>query len=131
MLNKYLDFINENFNIAEGYVSHPTVIYWNENVNDVLNDEWFDISVSRYGYPIYIIKFRIGNDKNDTHNYYQAVLENKGSNDIYYMENPEPFIAKFKTEFSKHSLEYINNMKYDPKALGDLSFIRASAKFNL
>jgi len=130
MLDKYLDFINENFNITEGYVNHPSVVYWSENADSLLNDNWFDISVNRYSPPVYIIKFRVGDNDKDQYNYYNVVIE-KGTTDTYYMENPEPFIEKFKTEFLKHPLDYIDNMKYDPKALGDLGHIRNSSKFNL
>lgn len=129
MINKYLDFINENYIVTEGYKNNPSVIYWSENVDKVLNDDWFDISVTRRNSPIYIINFRIG-DKNTESNYYEAVLE-RGSTDIYYMENPQPFMEKFKTEFLKHPLDYVDNMKYDPKVLGDLGHIRNSNKFNL
>jgi len=128
MINKYLDFINDNFNVNESFQRKSSVIYWNENVDEVLNENWSDISVSRYNYPIYVIKFKVeGKESND----YSVVFEGNKTRDIYYMENPEPFIKKFKEEFFKNAIEYVVNMKYDPVVLGDLEHIRNSNKFNI
>ena len=132
MINKYLDFINENVIINEGSSYNPSVIYWKENVDKVLYNNWSNISISNIGgrnSSEYCINFIIDNDNKD--NYYKAIIEDNGKNDLYYMEDPEPFIEKFKKEFLKNPLEYIEHMDYDPKALGDLRHIRNSNKFNL
>jgi len=125
MLYKYSDFINE------GSITNPSTLYWNNNeFKKVLGNEWSNISVKLLYTGKHIINFKIGNDKYD---YYSVIIENKGTKDRYYLEDEaiKSFTEKFNTEFWKNAPEYVENMKYDPKCLGDVEHVRDSKKYNL
>jgi len=137
MINKYLEFISENFvGVNEGSSYNPTVLYWEENLNEILNYKWYDIStdrwngsIYRWNGSIYTINFKV--DINSNPSYYIVVLENKFTSDLYYMENSEPFMKKFKNEFNSNPIEYYKNLKYIPKVLGNLDHIKNASKFNI
>lgn len=130
MLNKYLEFINEHCsNINEGSSYNPTVIYWEDNLNEILNYNWSNISITYWSKNIYKINFRVENNLNN--NYYIGLVEDKKNNDFYYMENSTTFIEKFKTEFNSNAMNYYDNLKYVPKALGNLDHIKNASKFNV
>lgn len=128
MLKKYSDFI-----INEGSIHSPSCVYWDRQLEELLKKDWLDISVKKQQNK-YKISFRTGNDQYD---YYSVLFENKGGKDRYLMEEPvkgdvvSKFIEKFKTEFFKNEEEYIKNLAYDPKCLGDLRYLRDSSKYNL
>lgn len=126
---KYLEYVL----INEGSEKSPTYIYWKHQLKKVIDEYWLDISVyidklSKKN----IIKFKAGNKEYD---YYAVIIENKGSEDLFLMQDTEnvieTFIEKFKKEFWKNPDVYIKNMKYKPKCLGDLSHVELSNTFNL
>ena len=122
MLYNYSNFINE------GADSRRTVIYYNLDFDKVSNKEWTEIAITRYIGPKYTINFKAGDGKYD---YYCALVENNGSNDLFYMEDPTKFIEKFKSEFMKAPTEYVKKFKYNPKCLGDLSHFKIAQNYNL
>ena len=127
MLYKYSDFIKEDL-IKEGSSSNNTPIYWSEKIEELLDVNWSDISTTRYVDDKYYINFKAGEGQ---YNYFSVIVENKGVNDVYYMDNSDKFINKFKTEFWKNASEYVQNFIYDPKCLGDLEHVKDSNKYNL
>ena len=84
MLSNYLKFTNENL-IKEGSSSKPGCIYWNEQLKDIINIDWNEISVSRHTSSVYRINFKAGDDKYD---YYSVIVDSK---DNYYLESAEQF----------------------------------------
>jgi len=120
----YLKFINESL-IKEGSSSKPSYIYWNEQLKDIIDKDWNEISVSRHSSDKYCINFKVGDDKYD---YYSVIVDSK---DNYYLESTEQFIKKFIKEFWKNATLYVKNMKYNPKCLGDLQHVKDSEKYNL
>lgn len=120
---KYLDFITEAHNFENG------TIYWNFQVDGITDKEWYDISISK-SLPRYFINFRV-KEKDEKYNYHSVIIEKKGNDDFYYMEDPTLFIKKFKEEFWKNASEYIKNFKYEPKCLGNLEHVKSTNKYNL
>lgn len=132
MIRSYSDYIK----INEAYTGSnpsPSLIYWSNKLNTLLNNEWTQISTTKYTGNIYEIKFRTGDEKN---NYYSVLVE-KSTNDIYYLEEDgkidlsKIFQEKLNNEFWKHPLDYYKNLKYAPKCLGDISYLSASDKYNV
>lgn len=126
MIHKYSDYITL---LSEGLKDKPDLIYWNFQLEDILNKEWSEISSSKIvgKSNIFSINFKI-----NTGNYYSVLVENKG-NEIYYLENfnSKKFESKLKIEFFKNEEEYIKNFNYDPKCLGDINYLRDARNFNL
>lgn len=127
MIRNYLDYINL---INEAYTgSNPTPksIYWNNQLEDIMNNEWTQISITRFSSNLFEIKFRTGEEKFD----YHSVLVEKG--DKYLLEDniSEKFQEKLKTEFWKAPQDYYKNIKYAPKCLGDISHIADVEKYNM
>lgn len=128
MLYKYSDFINE------GTESRRSVIYYNLDFDKVSNDEWTEISTTRHIGSKYTINFKAGHGKyagDGKYDYYCVLIEKKGSEDLFYLEDPTKFIEKFKVEFMKSPTEYVKNLKYSPKCLGDLSHFKIAQNYNL
>jgi len=131
MLHNYLDYIKENFNhINEGSLSSPTSIYWEHQLNKIINNNWSNISVTKFSGK-YLINFKCDDSDDDKYSYYSVIIENKNGKDIYYMENPDRFINKFKKEFFKNETEYYKNFVYNPKCLGDIEYLKDSDKYNI
>ena len=135
MIHKYSDFLNL---IAEGSESKPTMIYWDYQLDKLLNENWIQISTQNFNVKKaytevkaqgkYSIKFRTDNAENG---YYSVIVEQKGNDDILYLESSEKFIKKFTDEFYKNAVENIKKLKYEPKFLGDLEHIKMSGKYNI
>jgi hypothetical protein len=125
MLHKYSDYIS---NINEGSSKRPQVLYWNSQVEKLLNNEWTEINSKRYTGSIYSLNFKAGEDDYD---YYNILIEKKGSSDFYYMEDSTKFAEKLKIEFWKNPDIYYKELKYAPKVLGDISHLKDADKFNL
>ena len=134
MLYKYSDYIKENSLIKEGLETNPSILYWYSQFEKKLNENWVEISTKKFDTDKYYINFRIENS--DKYGYYKVLVERKGENDFYYMEDNEndtitKFQKKLGNEFWKKASVYVENMKYDPKFLGDLSHVRDSNKYNM
>jgi hypothetical protein len=116
--------------IKEGSKYNPSYIYYINDIKKLVKEDWTNISVTSLSKvdERYDVKFRAGNGDYD---YFQVILENKGETDFYYLEDPELFIRKFKEEFFKNTIQYVDNMVYDPKCLGDLHHIRDAKQYNL
>lgn len=126
MLHKYSDYI---ILVKEGSKSNSQVLYWKSQIDKLLNKEWSEISSKRHSGGIYNLEFRAGDGEYD---YYNILVEKKGpSSEFYYMEDPTNFIKKLNIEFWKRPDIYYKNLKYAPKALGDISHLKDSEKFNL
>lgn len=124
MIHKYSDYITS---INEGSSSNSQVLYWNFQINKILDKEWSDFSSKHYSGGIYSLNFKAGED-----DYYSILVEKKGSSsDFYYMEDPTIFIEKLNTDFWKHPDIYYKNLKYAPRSLGDISHLKNADKFNL
>jgi hypothetical protein len=127
MLHRYSDFIDL---ISEGSKDKPTFIYWEHQLESILNKEWTDISVEHMA-DKYKIIFKVGPDKYD---FYGMIILRKQNEDIYYVEKPEvtkKFTEKFNHEFWENATAYVKNLKYTPKCLGDVEYVRDSEKYNL
>lgn len=126
---QYSDFINT-INESIGDKDEPLNIYWYRNFEHIMNSDWSEISTKRVG-DNYKIIFMVNNK------YYSVIIERGSDDDIYYLEEGtgsgilEKFKNKFKMEFLKNSAEYVKNLKYDPKCLGDLTYIRKGSKYNI
>jgi len=135
MIHKYSEYLNL---ISEAYTGsnpNPSSIYWKSELEDVINNDWTQISVDRYNNSDmkgtgYLIKFRTGDEKYD---YKSVIVEKKGTTDFYYLEDglDKIFCEKFKTEFWKAAQEYHKNMKYMPKCLGETEFLKDADKYNI
>jgi len=125
MLYKYSDFV-----LTEGAKSRPGVIYWNNQLDDLINKNWYDISVVKEK-PGYAIVFRTEGAETD-YNYYQVLLSTKGKEE-FLMEDPfnKKFVEKLNTEFWKKAPEYVEKMAYEPKFLGDLGHVKDAKRYNL
>ena len=123
MIHNYSSFINE----SHSYDSGP--IYWEAQMESIVDKDWYDIHVARLG-PQRLIKFRVS-EGDEKYNYYSAILDIHP--DEYYMaEGVEKiFTEKFNNEFWKNAGEYIDNMKYVPQCLGDVSHVKDATKYNL
>ena len=108
MIYKYLDYI------IESRSNNEKAVYWARSLE--LNKNWTEISVKRHSGDYYLISYNY--DNGDTSSYNNIILEKNNNQDIYYVENPEEFIEKFKTEFFKNTKEYKDKLKYIPKCLG-------------
>ena len=131
MISKYSDFLNLKIDkINESGINNPTIIYWQRAFKEISDKDWTEISTTKYSNEKYKINFKTGDDKYD---YYSVLIENKGGEDFYYLENSDPtlFLEKFKKEFWKNPSEYVKNFKYEPKVLGDLEHVKATDKYNL
>lgn len=128
MLHNFSQYVNL---INEGSSNNHTILYWKSQFEDVINKDWYDIKTDRIG-DKYSIKFRIS-DKDEKYNYFSVILENKNGKESFYVENDDSkiFVEKFKKEFWNNPQEYIKNMKYHPKCLGDLSPVTTAGKFNM
>ena len=130
MIYKYSDFLSKEKLIKEGSSYNPTIIYYNDEMEPLLDTEWYDLKVVKNRPGLYNLIFRI-EEKDKNYNYYLVLMnDNMGKNEIY-MDNPNNFKEKFKNEFFKKPHEYIENFKFDPKFLGDLKHIRDAGKYNL
>lgn len=125
MVYNYSDFL-----IQEGYSYSEDSIYWNSRLNELLNNDWYDISVTKYKRNFYYLKFRV-KEKDEEYNYYSVLVEDKNNNDIYYMEDSSKFVKKFKSEFFRNASEYVDKLVYEPKCLGDLQHVKDGNKFNI
>ena len=134
MISKYSDYLSLMKNEAyTGSNPQPSPIYWDSELENVLNNEWYQISFGRHSGGIYIVKFRTGDKRYD----YYSVLFEKDKN-IFYLEDSDKqtskkFQEKLKTEFWKNPQEYYNNKLklYAPKCLGDIDHLSDSSKYNL
>lgn len=127
MLRNYSDYINYTI-IKEASEPSPTEIYWDRQVEELLDRDWENISTNLYAQTIKIIKFRAGSGKYD---YYSVLFEKSGDNDEYFLQNSDKFIKKFTIEFWKNAQEYVKNFKFEPKCLGDLSSVKNTEKYNI
>ena len=125
MLYKYSEFIKE------GQESSASCVYWdNAEFKKVLENDWSEIFIKKFSDKFQLI-FRIGPDKYD---FCSVILDKKNNNDLYLLENEEiveKFKKKFNLEFWKNATEYVKNMKYDPKCLGDVSHVRDADRYNV
>jgi len=131
MVNNYSDFLKLNSDkINEGGINNPGVLYWQKHIKEIYDRDWTNISVTKYAGDKYMINFKAGDDKYD---YFNVIVEDKNNDDFYYLENSDPtfFLEKFKKEFWKNASEYVTNMKYEPRVLGDLEFVKTGSKYNL
>lgn len=125
MIRSYSDYTNLN----ESSSNSPENIYYNEQYEKFLDNEWSDFSSSRYSGTIYELKFKAGPNKDD---YYQVLIEkNYGGDDFYYMQDSKKFQEKLKNEFWKAPEVNYKNLKYSPKCLGDTAYLKASDNYNL
>lgn len=128
MLYRYSDFIlKEN-------MSNAKHLYWNnETFEEALNKDWTEIKITeeKGNTNLYDISFRIGPDKYDV---CAVILDNRDRKENYLLNGEDmikEFIQKFKTEFWKNASEYIKNMDYDPKCLGDVEHVRNAENYNM
>lgn len=131
MINNYTDFLNlKSDKIYEGSSSSPATLYWLRDIKETCDKDWTEISTKRYSGSKYMIIFKDGDNNYD---YSAVIVEDKGNEDFYYLENSDPtvFLEKFKKEFWKNAQKYIKNFKYEPKVLGDLEHVKAGDKYNL
>lgn len=128
MLYKYSDFI-----IKEGSQSRPSPIYWYNQLEKILKNNWTEISINknfvgrRDEGNKYTLNFKI--DGNSSYDYYLVLIdENK-----FYMEDTciPKFKEKFKTEFWKNAPEYVKNVNYSPDWLGDIEHVKDANKYNM
>lgn len=125
MIRSYSDYTNLN----ESSSNSPENIYYNEQYEKLLGNEWTEFSSSRYSGTIYELKFKAGPNKDD---YYQVLIEkNYGGDDFYYMQDSKQFQEKLKNEFWKNPELNYKNLKYSPKCLGDTAYLKVSDKYNL
>ena len=126
MIQNYSNFVL----IKEGS-GRNNILYYNKQIEELLKDEWYNFSVQKAKVTGKLeLAFESGDSK---YNNYSIIFEKKyGTEDFYYLENPETFIQKFKNEFSKHASENINKFRekkyYIPKCLNE---IVSSAKYNI
>jgi len=126
MIYKYLDFI------TEGYESEKSPIYWNSQLNEIIDKEWLDFSSSKFSGNIFFIKFKINDG--GKYPFYSVLVENKLGKDVYLMEDniSEKFIEKFKKDFWRNATKYASEFKkFKPKCIGDWTQIEMTNKFNL
>ena len=125
MLYRYFEFIKE------GQESSSSCVYWdNDEFKKVIEKDWSEIFIKKFSDKYQLI-FRIGPDKYD---YYSVILDRKNNKDLYLLENEEiveKFKQKFNLEFWKNATEYVKNMIYDPKCLGDVSHVRDADRYNV
>lgn len=143
MLYKYSDYIKENSLIddliKEGSEDKPSIIYWSNQLEKISNIDWTKISTEKYTgdrNKFYIKFYAYNNEGKAEYGYYQVLVERKGADDFYFMEDNNnntigQFQKKFTNEFWKNASEYVEKMKYDPKCLGDISHVRSGNKYNL
>ena len=132
MIHNYSDYIKLN----EGSKTSASQIYWNKQLTGLVNEDWSEISTTRYNSDIYEINFKSGNGQ---YNYYSVLVEpqGKGKDDIYYLEDnlnkytERIFQEKLKTEFWKTPQDYYKQLKYTPKCLGDISHLLHKDKYEL
>lgn len=127
MIHKYSDFVEF---ITEGSKDRPTFIYWKGQLEKLLNEKWENISVEHLS-DKYKILFTAGEGQ---YNYYAMIILRQENDDIYYVENPEvakKFTEKFSHEFWENATAYVKKLKYVPKCLGDVEYVRDSEKYNL
>lgn len=127
MIYNYTNFLA----LKEGSQNRPSTIYWFNSLNKILDKSWSDIKIQKYrkvNYSdiIYEILFKIGDDRFD---YYQVLIEKKKNDEEYLMEESDKdviklFVNKFKKEFWNNAGEYIQNLEYVPKCLGDVSGVK-------
>lgn len=124
MIHNYSNFINE----SHSYDSGP--IYWKSQMDKIVDKDWYNIHVDRLGSQ-HLIKFRVS-ESDDRYNHYSVILDTRPEE--YYMADDgvvEIFNKKFKNEFWNKAEEYIDNMKYVPQCLGDVSHVKDATKYNL
>jgi len=123
MLHRYLSFINE------GSSLRSVNIYWGDQIKGIIEKDWDEISIKSLKSNSYGIKFKTVDD-----DYYQVLFDVNDGKEEYLMENLEvvnKFLEKFKTEFWNAPQQYVKNMVYDPKCLGDLEHVRTAQKYNM
>lgn len=132
MIRKYSEYINEAY---VGKNPSPHELYWdNSTFKKIFENEWSQISTSRYESNIYSINFRAGDEQYD---YYSVLAESNGNIDIYYLEDSDKvkiskdFEKKFVEEFFKNGHEYYKDLTYTPKCLGDISYLADADKYNV
>jgi hypothetical protein len=108
MIYKYLDYINESRS------NDTKAVYWTSSLE--LDKNWSEITVKRHSGDYYLITYNYKDG--DTYSYNNVLFEKNNIQDIYYVENPEKFIEKFRNEFFKNVKEYKEDLKYIPKCLG-------------
>ena len=62
--------------ILEGSNYRPTNIYWESQLNDISDNEWYSIKVEKYQGKFYKIRFR-SKAEDDTYNHYSVLIEKK------------------------------------------------------
>ena len=123
LVYKYSDYIKEGSNV------NPTIVYWNDQIDDLLDKKWTDINV-KHSSGYYNVNFRC--DGLDVKYNYYSVLLQPDPKEEYLMEDSTKFIEKFKIEFWNNPDKYINNMTYTPACLGDVEHVRdATNKYNV
>lgn len=122
-LYRYSDYV-----LNEGSRTNPTVVYWNDQLEKLLKDEWRDISIEKEKMKLYKLKFRSAGESD--YNFYQVLL-NTETGEEYLMENPKLFLEKFNTEFWKDAPKYVEQLAYTPKFLGDVQHVKDAKKYNL
>ena len=130
MLHNFFEYVSL---IKEG-ASRDSIIYWKAQLEEILDQEWYEIKTEKRAGKNNYIYFRV-KDKDEKYNFYSVITEKvaEKDKDIFYMEDDTSnmFIEKFKKEFWKNPHEYIKDMKYHPKCLGDLGHVEMSNKFNM
>jgi len=122
MIRSYSDYTSLN----EGSHNSSGNIYYNSQLESLLNSDWTDFSSTRYSGSIYELKFKVGK------NSYQVLVEkNYGAEDFYYMQDSIKFQEKFKNEFWKEPELNYQNLKYSPKCLGETAYLKVKDKYNL
>ncbi len=124
MVYRYYDFIKES-------ASNARAIYWDNNDFILaLNSDWTEIKIEGKRFSkYYSIVFRVGPNKYDI----QSAILDKDMEEFIFSKKDmsEKFKQKFYKEFWKNAPEYVNNMAYDPKFLGDVKHVRDAAKYNM
>jgi hypothetical protein len=125
MIRDYSGFVDL---IKEGSSSNPTTIYWKQQLNEIINNEWKNIKTKRYNGTYYEIAFESGEG---SYNCYEFLFDDK---EYFYVEdniNTQDIKDKLKDDFWKNAQENVKNLKYKPKFLGDLEYVEKADKYNL
>lgn len=124
MLHGYSDFVEL---IKEGSSSNPTSIYWKSQLKNILQFEWKKFKTKRYT-DYYEIIFEAGDGLYD---HYEFLID-KNENLLVEDNIDEQSVKnKIKSDFWKNAQENVEDLKYEPKFLGDLDPIRNASKYNM
>ena len=139
MIYKYSNFVLTNEKNTITYKYNYNLYWYDDNFKELLNNDWNNIIINEYKQKVknfnklykIIFSTKESNDKS-----YSVLIENKGNEDYYLLDDSNDsiatkiFVEKLKKEFEKNK-EYALNFKYDPKCLGKLDYIRDKENYNI